>query len=426
MSLDVAASQALGGRRQFPKLILTNGQSYRSITVTPLLIAFVSVLIIGILVWCIGLSGFIYFRDDVVRTLIHKQAITVERYEDKITALRLQVDSIRSRQFINQDSFSGAIEDLRTRQEEIESNQSEILGVVQRAKEAGIRRPADTAPLTTGSLAPTVEDRSGSSVTLASHRLVGDSPVSRPAIPPREALVFADTPDTTLTRVARQIDEELRGFANNQSNVLNSIETESASKAAELRSVFDRIKLDKKRFGLDLPSAVGGPFIPVKDAGKMTEVSLQIARIDQNLAVIDDLRTTIASLPIRRPLPEAYPTSSGFGTRLDPFLKRRAFHAGLDFRAPIGTKVHVTAAGVVTKAGWHGGYGRMVEVRHRNGLTTRYGHLSRISVTVGQSVSQGQVVGLVGSTGRSTGPHLHYETRIDDEAVNPIRFLTAL
>jgi murein DD-endopeptidase MepM/ murein hydrolase activator NlpD len=100
-------------------------------------------------------------------------------------------------------------------------------------------------------------------------------------------------------------------------------------------------------------------------------------------------------------------------------------HSGLDFRASSGDPVRATAIGKVVNAGWQGGYGQMVEIDHGNGLSTRYGHLSKIIARVGQSIQIGQVIGEVGSTGRSTGPHLHYETRIDGEAVDPQKFLRA-
>jgi len=100
-------------------------------------------------------------------------------------------------------------------------------------------------------------------------------------------------------------------------------------------------------------------------------------------------------------------------------------HTGIDLRGEKGEPVHATAAGKVTHAGWEGGYGKMVEIDHGGGLATRYGHLSEISVKVGQTVRSGQTVGLIGSTGRSTGPHLHYETRVNNEAVNPQKFLRA-
>ncbi len=108
--------------------------------------------------------------------------------------------------------------------------------------------------------------------------------------------------------------------------------------------------------------------------------------------------------------------TSPFGVRIDPFVHEAAMHTGMDFRGDVGDPIHATAAGTVTKAGWDGGYGQMVEIDHGNGLATRYGHLSEIDVAVGDKVRIGQVIGRLGSTGRSTGPHLHYETRINGEA----------
>ena len=118
------------------------------------------------------------------------------------------------------------------------------------------------------------------------------------------------------------------------------------------------------------------------------------------------------------------PVSSPFGVRKDPLLGMVAFHSGMDFRAMSGSSVLATANGTVTAADYNGGYGNMVEVDHGNGLSTRYGHMSRFSSGVGQHVKPGDVLGKVGSTGRSTGPHLHYEVRKNGNAVNPVGFLT--
>ncbi|MBT9136118.1 MAG: Murein DD-endopeptidase MepM [Firmicutes bacterium] len=117
--------------------------------------------------------------------------------------------------------------------------------------------------------------------------------------------------------------------------------------------------------------------------------------------------------------------TSGFGLRRSPFGAGREFHAGIDIAAPRGTPVHATAAGTVRMASFNGGYGNVVFVDHGFGFSTVYAHLSRISVRVGQEVAKGQLVGLVGSTGRSTAPHLHYEVRVGGTTVNPMRFLEA-
>jgi murein DD-endopeptidase MepM/ murein hydrolase activator NlpD len=127
-------------------------------------------------------------------------------------------------------------------------------------------------------------------------------------------------------------------------------------------------------------------------------------------------------------IPSIWPVAgllrSGFGVRSNPFGgSSREFHKGQDIVAPMGAPVIATADGTVTIAGWLRGYGRVVYIDHGNGITTRYGHLSRIDVEVGQTVRRGEQLGLVGSTGRSTGPHLHYEVLIDGRATNPIPYL---
>ncbi len=139
------------------------------------------------------------------------------------------------------------------------------------------------------------------------------------------------------------------------------------------------------------------------------------------------LRAIRASAP-----PETLPTSwahvgkinNEFGFRRNPFGGRSyEFHAGMDIDGEKGDAVVAPGDGVVIKAGWQGGYGNLIEIDHGNGITTRYGHLSKIEVEVGQRVSRSDLIGYVGSTGRSTGPHLHYELRLDDKPINPRFFL---
>jgi murein DD-endopeptidase MepM/ murein hydrolase activator NlpD len=168
---------------------------------------------------------------------------------------------------------------------------------------------------------------------------------------------------------------------------------------------------------------MGGPFVPMKpDAGAFER---QLYRVNLGRAQVDNLRKTLVNVPYRKPVLGEIETTSGFGYRTDPFLGRPAMHTGLDFRGSTGDPVRATAAGKVVSAGWAGGYGRMVEIEHTDKLSTRYGHMSHIDVKVGDIVKIGQVIGEIGSTGRSTGPHLHYETRIDGDAVDPQKFLRA-
>jgi murein DD-endopeptidase MepM/ murein hydrolase activator NlpD len=129
----------------------------------------------------------------------------------------------------------------------------------------------------------------------------------------------------------------------------------------------------------------------------------------------------------RQGVPAIWPVrgqiSEGFGQRMDPFSGEGAFHSGVDIRAPFGTRVEAGGDGIVLEAGWDSGYGNAIVVDHGDGLATKYGHLSKIFVVVGQEVKRGQVIGAVGMTGKSTGPHLHYEVLVNDTPVNPMKYL---
>jgi murein DD-endopeptidase MepM/ murein hydrolase activator NlpD len=162
--------------------------------------------------------------------------------------------------------------------------------------------------------------------------------------------------------------------------------------------------------------AVGGPF----DSAGADPTFKQLFNSWKKL---DTLAGGAIAIPSDKPLRTAEFTS-GFGVRSDPFRHGAAMHPGIDLAAPYGTPVYATADGTVLRAGWNsGGYGNLVEIDHGRGIVTRYGHMSKIIVGEGQHVTRGQQVGYVGSTGRSTGNHLHYEVRIDNSPVNPIPFM---
>jgi murein DD-endopeptidase MepM/ murein hydrolase activator NlpD len=132
--------------------------------------------------------------------------------------------------------------------------------------------------------------------------------------------------------------------------------------------------------------------------------------------------STGVSIPSRMPV-ERVNLTSDYGTRIHPVLGGRRAHKGVDLAAPVGTPIYATADGVVGRADWFSSYGLYVSIEHGGNLQTRYGHMSRLNVAAGQQVRKGDIIGFVGSTGRSTGPHLHYEVRVAGEAVNPLPYL---
>lgn len=143
-------------------------------------------------------------------------------------------------------------------------------------------------------------------------------------------------------------------------------------------------------------------------------------------AALASSRSARVSIPSLIPISTSRAMSSSFGLRVHPVLGGMRMHKGIDLPASTGTPIHATADGVVGKADWFGGYGLCVELEHGANMETRYGHMSRIAVAEGQSVRKGDVIGYVGSTGRSTGSHLHYEVRIAGSAVNPIPYMQAI
>jgi murein DD-endopeptidase MepM/ murein hydrolase activator NlpD len=146
---------------------------------------------------------------------------------------------------------------------------------------------------------------------------------------------------------------------------------------------------------------------------------------DDALTIIELMRSSEFADQIPNLRSSVGAINDGFGPRRNPFGGlRREFHSGIDFAGRRGDPVLASGAGVVTRAGWMGGYGNLIELDHGFGVTTRYAHLSRISVRVGEEIMRGELIGSVGSTGRSTGPHLHFEVRIDDQPVNPRFFLS--
>ncbi|MFD1105507.1 M23 family metallopeptidase [Sphingobium olei] len=141
-----------------------------------------------------------------------------------------------------------------------------------------------------------------------------------------------------------------------------------------------------------------------------------------SLQRMDGNAKTAAYIPSGRPV-EKLSLTSNFGVRSDPFNGGARMHKGIDIPGPMGTPIHATADGIVSRSGWASGYGNLVQISHGSGMETRYGHMSKLLVAENSYVKRGQIIGLMGSTGRSTGSHLHYEVRVDGAAINPLPFV---
>ena len=199
------------------------------------------------------------------------------------------------------------------------------------------------------------------------------------------------------------------------------------------RRLTEMANLDKGEFNFDSPPALGGPEGLVEGAVASTDLTAmlddltrQIKDRERQLSVLESMISTRnlsrQIVPGGRPVTQGW-ISSYFGHRADPFTGRKAFHRGVDFAGPAGAQVVAVASGVVTYTKERFGYGKTVEINHGNGYVTRYAHNQRVLVGIGETVKKGQPIALIGSTGRSTGPHLHFEVLKQGRAVDPMSFV---
>lgn len=221
-----------------------------------------------------------------------------------------------------------------------------------------------------------------------------------------------------------EVFPEARGLAEIEARQIAFVESVTRYadwRAKKAEEAMRKLNLDPKMMVKNVErTAVGGPFVPLEPG--LGELDPRFERMGLSLARMATLERALEAIPQVTPHTNQSITSD-FGYRRDPFNGRAARHPGIDFRGKVGSPIYAAAPGTVVYAGWRGGYGRLVEILHDNGLVTRYAHLSRFDTKVGATVKAGETIGGLGSSGRSTGPHLHFEVRIDGRAVDPRKFL---
>jgi len=312
-------------------------------------------------IWAISMAVMAIGRwqDNVARASLLHREAAVAKSEDRVQAYR--------------DDLDEATEDLARRQDFIESVLPMLPDDV---------RPDETVSDSSDEMAKTIEKVSA-------------------AIPEAAGLARLE---------ARQIAfvEKLTRFADRRS--------------ARAEAAMRQLGLNPKSM-ISSPSrrGQGGPLVKLSTS-RDGSVDPRFARLGASLERMDALERGLNGIPQVMPA-DHNSISSGFGYRRDPFTGAAAMHAGLDFRGGYGAPIHAAAKGRVSFVGRRSGYGKVVEISHGNGLMTRYAHMSKWKAKVGQDVEAGDVIGAIGSTGRSTGPHLHFEVRINGRAVNPRPFL---
>ena len=413
-------STVFGKRSEPHTVIIARGDTIRHFTIRPWVAAVGGSVCAAIAVGYLLATSYLVLRDNLIGASVSHQARTQQAYEDRISALRSQLDRVTSRQLLDQRAVEQKVGELLARQSLLTQQHGRLGSLVERAEQL-----EKAASIPSPSPRP---DKRASADDLAPAASAPNA---------KAALRTAEIGPAALwkTRLALNSDPgspeagDDRLFAAINTS-LRSIETEQLRRVQTLSQkalqTGDAVKEALESAGLQVAANygkedVGGPLIEVNDPSKFDS---KVKKLDEALDRLDLLKAEIRKVPIANPAPGAVVTSA-FGVRSDPILGVSALHPGIDFRDAVGSNVPATAAGVVTRASRAGGYGNMVEIDHGGGYSTRYAHLSEIDVKVGDKVALGQTIGKSGSTGRSTGPHLHYEVRHNGKAVNPVSFLKA-
>ncbi|KQS82704.1 M23 family metallopeptidase [Rhizobium sp. Leaf383] len=434
-----SGSPIFGKRKEQPILILARGEKVHHMTVRPWMTA-VGVSIGALFaVGYLASTSYLVLRDDLIGGTMARQARMQHDYEDRISALRAQVDRVTSRQLLDQQVVEEKVEKLLQQQQALTSRHGKLGSLIGRAEESGLADPGKDET-------ETEKHADATGGIQAIERLMGLAAKTAPKGP---ALAYAAPFSRADARGGDTITDRADRLFSRVTHSLKDIERSQKDRIAQLTSgainATDAIETIVARTGLSVTpdpadaeearatgddadirsggddTGMGGPYVAPETKDVFDR---QLVELDTALVRLEQVRGEVRKLPFSNPAPQSDITSQ-FGNRMDPFLGRLALHAGIDFRVAIGTGVRSTAPGKVVVAGRNGGYGNMVEIDHGNGVSTRYGHLSSILVNVGDVVTAGDVIGRSGSTGRSTGPHLHYEVRLHGDAVDPMRFLNA-
>jgi murein DD-endopeptidase MepM/ murein hydrolase activator NlpD len=433
-------------------LSLSRGDAIRTAMLRPAGLWAIAAAAILAFAWTVAVTAYLILHDDLMAAMVARQTAMEAAYESRLAEARGRLDEATSRQALDQISFEAKLTELMSRQGRLERRNAIIAALAagtegrnpSPAKQAamyfsptdalgaiqtfGPRTPAGADMGAARAYAPvpgpTVETRSvkphpvdETSETLSA--LTGEAPPAAPG-----PTVGADDLDAAARLII--IDRSFERMDSGQMKALAAIDRSASRAASRDAAIVARTGLDPAKLAPPHgEGAVGGPFIPAEVDPNAPAFDQAVNRAARDVATAERLKALMPFVPVRMPLSGEASVSSPFGYRADPFLGRPALHPGVDLIEAYGDEIHATVAGRVTHAGPMGGYGIMVEIDHGNGLTTRYAHMSKALVEEGQEVVQGAVLGRLGSTGRSTGPHLHYEVRVDGEPVDPERYLRA-
>ncbi|MDP3258933.1 M23 family metallopeptidase [Bosea sp. (in: a-proteobacteria)] len=369
-----------------------------------------------------GVATWLLYREKaVVAALQQEQQVLQASYDERMRVLtRRLVSSIATQRAPGAAPREGGADDqladLIARQIELEARQNLLGTLTGQAVAPVLPNSGAQAPGGPGGLAAVdpfqgnILERINPAVVAPQKRLAAVALRAEEAMPLSERVAL-------LQQSLDRIDQA-------QGQQVSALGLRLAGRVQEVRAALADLGLDVGKVRLPpARQAMGGPLIPLSVTMRPGSFEHRVLQLGEAQANFGRWRELAHIVPLRRPLEGDDSTTSNFGMRTDPFTGAAAMHSGMDFRGETGTPIRAAGAGKVLRAEVAGGYGNLVELDHGNGLTTRYAHLSAFDVKPDQIVPPGAIIGRLGSTGRSTGPHLHYETRLAGEATNPLKFI---
>lgn len=361
-----------------------------------------AVLTLAATLWGLGCTAYVLGHDGLLAAAMRRERDMQYSYEDKIADLQRRLERTATERAQLERTVGTRLDTLAAQEGELRRRAGTVAafvdGMSRLAPSQAGGQQASVPPTAPAARAVTRPDRETERETLRTERTVDRL--------------------AALTRALDAVELD-------QQEALGRLEQKATATEARYRAAIAEAGLSLARFGGKAGAAIGGPFVPLDATSVRSPFDRASLKLQATLDGTGTLKTALAHIPLAKPLDGSPEVTSPFGARTDPFLGRPALHTGIDLRDGTGSAVLATAPGRVVSAGPVAGYGLMVEIDHGAGLTTRYAHLSAIEVAGGQQVAEGATIGRVGATGRATGPHLHYETRIDGEPVDPMRFLIA-
>ncbi|MEM6940576.1 MAG: M23 family metallopeptidase [Pseudomonadota bacterium] len=388
-----------------------------------------------ILAWSI-VSTAVILMDSIGSGNFREQAKRDQKtYQARLNDLSAQRDSRAEEALAAQERFNAALAQISVMQSELlasEIRRQELetgVDVIQNTLRTAMKE-RETARREVADLQTRLQGNGGGTVLAQAETApVGFLAEALARTAAERDKVIADAQDALLE--ADRLGEELTLLQDQNDTIFRQLEEAMSVSVAPLDRMFRRAGMPPERILETVRrgySGQGGPLAPLSFTTRGEEPSPDTLRANRLLHKLDQLnlyRIAAAKAPFANPVKDPFRFTSQFGYRRDPKTGGRRMHSGVDFAAALGTPLYATADGVVTHSGWQSGYGRLVKIQHEFGIETRYAHLSKLRVKVGQRVSRGQRIGDMGASGRVTGVHLHYEVRVGGKAVNPMIYIKA-